>query len=114
MAHELHATTKLKATARRRGQHRRIPGPAYSEAARRLWHILDERGLDTAGAAERVRTTTVTVLRWLYGDRRADAAGQLACRQAFGLEPELWFRDVPSKYAKALPTPKAPAPAAAE
>ncbi len=59
--------------------------------------------LNTAVAATRLGVAAVTVLRWLYGDRRADAAGQLACKRAFGIESELWFEKPKGKSAVALP-----------
>ncbi len=102
-----------KRPGRHRGHLRRNPGPVYSEAARRLWGILDDLDLETCEAAARVGVTDATVLRWLYGDKRADAAGQLACRREFGLEQELWFEDVPAKLARALPVSKSKAGAAA-
>lgn len=104
---------------RRRGQHRRAPGPFYSEAARRLWGVLDDLGLATNEAAARARVSGTTVLRWLYGERRADAAGQLVCHEEFGIEPKLWFVKPKGKLALELPQAKALAqapspPAAAE
>lgn len=93
----------------RRYRHRRTPGPAYSEAARLLWAKLDKLDLTTAEAAEMVGVSRVTMNRWLCGDRQADAAGQLACRELFGIEQRLWFVKPRGRHALLLPHAKAAA-----
>jgi hypothetical protein len=98
---------KPKAT-RRPGQHRRKPGPVYSEAARRLWLVAEklivaEDEEPTAEMAARVRVSGTTILRWLYGERRAYAAGQLACSKEWGINQELWFVKPKGKHAELLP-----------
>lgn len=99
-------STKKQAGPKRRGQTRRKPGPFYSEAARRLWGVLDDLGLDTREAAARVGVTDATVLRWLYGDKRATHGSVFAVEREFGIEGELWHVDVPDKLARVLPVSK--------
>lgn len=100
------ASAKRAGKGRHRGYRRRKPGPVYNEAARRLWAVLDRLGLDTIEAADKVGVTDSTVLRWLYGDKRADGERLIACQREFGLDPMLWFRDVSEEHAKALPVSK--------
>jgi hypothetical protein len=90
------------------GQHRRAPGPAYSEGARRLWGALVQLGIDTAEAAARVRVTGTTVLRWLYGDRVPERAAAAAIQREFGIDPSLWDVKPVGKHADELPFMRAP------
>lgn len=99
---------------KRRGYIRREPGPFYSEAARRLWAAVDASGLNTDENAARLGIAKATLMRWLYGDRRADTLGQLACKREFGIEHELWIQAPAADHALELPVSKAAAPAAAE
>jgi hypothetical protein len=101
-----HASAKRAAKGRHRGYRRRTPGPVYNEAARRLWAVLDRLGLDTVQAADLVGVTDSTVLRWLYGDKRAEGERLMACHREFGLDPLLWFRSVSEEHAKVLPSSK--------
>lgn len=102
--------TRPKPTPRRRkgrGYIRRTPGPVYSEAARRLWAAIDASGLSTTESAARLGIRKPTLMRWLYGDRRADSLGQLACKREFGIEHELWHQATAADHALQLPESKA-------
>jgi len=52
---------------------RRTLGRQFSEGARLLWFELGKRGWDQSAAARELGTSSGTVNRWLYGERRPSA-----------------------------------------
>lgn len=66
-------------------------GPHFSEAARRLWRVVETTYESSqARAAKELDAQPAQLSRWLYGDALPGLTRALALKAAHGIGPELW------------------------
>lgn len=70
--------------------HRTGLGERFSEAARLLWEEMSRRGWDQSQLAEHLGTSSGTVNRWLYGERRATGNWPFVIQDKLGIDARLW------------------------
>jgi hypothetical protein len=90
---------------RARRTSRRHLGPRFSEGARQLWIVaiferrltqegirlaLGKSGTFARGAPERSGTARGVVVRWLYGDQRAELDQAVMIEEVFGIPCKAW------------------------
>ncbi|HET9934055.1 MAG TPA: helix-turn-helix transcriptional regulator [Polyangiaceae bacterium] len=70
--------------------HRTGIGDRFSEAARLLWEEMTQRSWDQSQLAEYLGTSSGTVNRWLYGERRATGDWPFVIQDKLGIDARLW------------------------
>ncbi len=70
--------------------HRRHLGENFSEGARRLWAVVDNREITQAGLTAALGARPGVVSRWLYGDRRPSIEWAAKIERLFRIPARLW------------------------